>query len=336
VISFARALPIVLLAACGGSDDNDVPIPDDAETDSPVFPDAPPIDGPAADAPLGPDHAYVVTVIDVPENAAQAMQLGLDIDNKPNDGVDNQLGMVFGSLGALAPDLDIQTGTDTSVDRGEIITLILLRGMLDGGGLTLRTFEGTNPMPAACDGPGDTVCRRHLTGAATFDLGTAATTVPVGGVVIADVFRGDGGTVVMPIGLGGTPSWVTLRMAKAELTALGPTSFQGKIGGAISLQDLSTQVIPAIAVSVRGSFDEDCDVGGTPPSCGCVPGTTGETLRGLFDKFPADCVITDAEVESVISGFLTPDIDMNLDGVNDAMSLGLGIRAVPGSFTSPN
>ncbi len=329
------ALPILLLAACGGSDDNDVPIPEDGPNDG-FFPDTGFPDAPLVDAPLGPDFPFVVSEINTPENAAEAMQLGLDIDNKPNDGIDNQLGMVLGSLGALAPDLDIQGSTDVAVDRGDTITLVLLRGLLDGGGLTLRTFEGANPMPAACTGPGDAVCRRHLAGTASFDLGAAATTVPIGGLVISNVFRGDGGTVVMPISMSGAPVWVTLRLAKAELTSLGPTSFQGKIGGAVTMQDLTTQVIPEMAQSIRAAFDETCDVGGTPPNCGCVAGEAGETLRGVFDRSPNDCVITDAEVQAVISGFLTPDIDMDLDGVNDALSLGVGIRGVTGSFTSPN
>lgn len=330
------ALPILLAAtACGSSDDNDVAIPDDGPNDG-LFPDTGPPDAPLVDAPTGPDFHYVVSEVDLPQNAAEAMQLGLDIDNKPNDGIDNQLGMVLGSISALAPDLDVQGNTDTAVDRGETIVVVQLRGMIAGGGLGMRTFEGANPVPAACNGPGDTVCGRHLAGTASFDLGTAATTVPIGGVVITNIFRGDGGTVVMPVSMGGAPVWVTLRMAKAELTNLSPTSFQGKIGGAVTMQDLNTQVIPAMAVSMRASFDQDCDVGGTPPNCGCAPSSTGETLRGLFDRSPSDCQISDAEVQSVVSGFLTPDIDMNLDGVNDALSLGLGIRGVTGSFTSPN
>jgi hypothetical protein len=88
---------------------------------------------------------------------------------------------------------------------------------------------------------------------------------------------------------------------------------------------------------VRTSFDTDCDVGGTPPDCGCAPGSTGATLRNLFDKAPTqDCVISDPEVTTVLSGFLTPDIDLDGEGTNNALSIGLGFTAVKGTFTTPH
>ena len=327
--------PAFVLAACGNSDDNDVPIPDDAPVDAPVGLDGE-VDSPGVDAPTGPDFPFVIAAINIPQNAAEAMTLGLDIDGRANDGVDNQLGMILGALSALAPDLDVQASTDVSVVRGETIVLALLRGMLDGGGLTMRTFEGINPVPAACTGPSDSACGHHLEGNGSFDLGLAASSVPIGGLVTANIFRGDGGAIAFPVGLGANPVWVELHRAKAELFTLTPTTFEGKLGGAVTVEDINTQVIPASAVSMRATFDRDCTVGGQPPGCDCAPSSTGETLRGLFDRTPADCQITDAEVQAVMSGFLTPDIDLDLDGVNDALSIGVGVRAVRGSFTSPN
>ena len=72
-----------------------------------------------------------------------------------------------------------------------------------------------------------------------------------------------------------------------------------------------------------------------------VAGESAERQQQLAASFQAQSLavkagITDLEVDQVISGFLTPDIDLDQDGVNDAMSLGLGIRGVGGIFTSPN
>jgi len=66
-----------------------------------------------------------------------------------------------------------------------------------------------------------------------------------------------------------------------------------------------------------------------------APKEMKETLRGLFDKMPNDCMITDAEVMMVVSGFLTPDIDLDGNGTNDALSLGIGVTAVGAVYTPP-
>ena len=36
---------------------------------------------------------------------------------------------------------------------------------------------------------------------------------------------------------------------------------------------------------------------------------------------------------AVVSGFLTPDLDLDEDGTNDALSLGIGFDAVGAVFT---
>lgn len=307
------------LVACGGGDDDD---------------------GGGTEDPNGTNHTYVVATLNLPENAAEAQTLGLDIDGKANDGVDNQLGMVLGSIGALAPDLDLQTAVDEQIAQGDIILLTNLKAtdLVNASGVGLHVHLGDNPNPPACADANDMVCGKHLTGTASFDIATGsppdATLV---GRIMAGKFTGGPGTVTLQIALsGGVPIDLPLQKARAELngvTATGWTS--GKIGGAVSQTDINTNVIPAIGNTVRSSFDETCDVGGTAPGCGCVAGETGETVKNLFDKTPADCTITDAEVMAVVSGFLTPDIDNDGDGTNDSLSLGIGVTGVAGTFTAP-
>jgi hypothetical protein len=344
--TFAWFPAVLLAAACGGSDDPQAIDAPTGAVDAPTV-DAPNIDAPGIDAPVpidapvvppGSSHTYVTSVLNVPENATEAMQLGLDIDNKPNDGIDNQLGMVLGSIGTLAPDLDPQGAADFATSRGvSILLLELIAENLAAGPAALSTHEGLNPNPPACNSPQDTVCGRHLTGVGTFDVGAAQTTQPIVGTITAPArFTGSGGIIVAPLVLGtaGTPAWLPLRAAKAELATVSATGFTGKIGGAVTQSDLNTIVIPAVAISIRGQFDADCNVGGTPP-CACTPGSSGETMQGLFDNAPENCQITDAEVMAVLSGFLTMDIDLDMNGTNDAISIGVGVTAVPGTFTPP-
>ncbi|MBE7448883.1 MAG: hypothetical protein HS111_08310 [Kofleriaceae bacterium] len=307
------------LVACGGGDDGD--------------------DGGTID-PTGTNHTFVASSLRLPTNANEATMLGLDIDGKPNDGVDNQLGMVLGSIGALAPDLDLQGSVDEQIDDGSIILLANLkaRDLTNASGVGFYVYLGTDASPMPCQDENDTVCRRHLDGSGSFSIDPGGPTdASLAGRIVAGKYTGGPGTVNLQISLGaGVPIDLPLQRARAELTGVSATGWTtGKIGGAISQTDINTNIIPAIANTVRTSFDETCDVGGTPPNCGCQAGETGETLRGLFDKTPADCMISDQEVQDVVSGFLTPDIDLNGDGTNDALSLGIGVSAVAATFTPP-
>jgi hypothetical protein len=316
------ALSLGLVACGGGSDD------DDGET----------ID------PAGTNHLFVASALDLPENANEATMLGLDIDEKPNDGVDNQLGMVLGSIGTLAPDLDLQASVDTEIAEGGIILLANLKAvdLVNARGVGFYVYLGDNPNPAACTDPNDTVCGRHLAGGASFDIAASSPTdAALAGRIVSGKYNGGPGNVLLQISLaGGTAIDLPLQRAKAELTGVNAEGWTtGKIGGAISQEDINGNVVPAIGNTVRTSFDETCEVGGNPaadPACGCEADSTGATLQGLFDKAPTeDCMISDAEVMAVVSGFLTPDVDLSGDGTNDALSLGIGVEVVPATFTPP-
>ncbi len=320
-ICLVGAMSLALVACGGGGDDGD---DDGVET----------VD------PNGTNHTYVVSSVDLPENAQEAMALGLDIDGKANDGVDNQLGMVLGSIGALAPDLDLQTSVDAQVADGGIILLVNMKAtdLVTARGVGMFVNLGANPNPPACTDPNDMVCGRHLQGGASFDLEAGEDSMRyLAGRLDGGNFTGGPGNVTLQIALADGPAIsLPLQRARATISGLTATGWSsGKIGGAISQDDINSEVIPAIAMTVRASFDETCDVGGTPPNCGCVAGETGETLRGLFDKTPNDCNITDAEVMAVVSGFLTPDVDLSGDGTNDALSLGIGVEAVAATYTPP-
>ena len=318
----ASTLP--LAAACGG---------DDGSGDGTVDPS-------------GTNHTYVVSKINVPASGAQATMYGLDIDEKENDsngGIDNQLGMVLGNIGALAPTLDVQGSIDEQVDTGGIILLtnLLAKDLASASGVGMWVYLGDNPMPAPCTDANDMVCRKHLTGTGGFGISASSPTdASLAGRILAGKFTGGPGTVTLQIALSaGAPIDLPLQKAKAELTGISATGItSGKIGGAISKMDLETKVYPAIASTIRMTFDRDCP--STPPrtianGCNCMAGSTGKTLQSTFDKTPADCMISDSEVVGFVSGLVSPDIDLDGDGVADAVSLGVGLKAVAGTFTVP-
>src|SRR5438270_13692712 len=80
-------------------------------------PDSVLIDAPAV--PMGPHYHFVIDHENVPTNNTEARQYGMDLNG---DGtVDNQLGMVFGSLSSMG--LNVQATTSTDVDKGSILML---------------------------------------------------------------------------------------------------------------------------------------------------------------------------------------------------------------------
>lgn len=326
----AKHLPTLLLttvlplaAACGGDDGGD---------------------GDGTVDPSGTDHTMVVSKVQVPTNGAQATALGLDIDGKPNDangGIDNQLGMVLGNIGQLAPTLNIQGSIDEQVDTGGIILLanLFAKDLASASGVGLWVYLGDNPNPPACSDANDTVCRKHLTGTASFDISASSPDdAKLAGKIIAGKFTGGPGTVTLQIALSaGMPLDLPLQKAKAELTGISATGFTGgKIGGAIAKSDLETKVYPAIATTIRTTVDRDCTGTRTPPNCGCMADSTGATLMTTFDTTaPRDCMISDAEVVSFVGGLVSPDIDLDGDGMADAVSLGVGVQAVAATYTVP-
>jgi len=293
--------------------------------------------------PAGTDHTSVVSAIDLPTNGREAAALGLDIDGKANDGVDNQLGSVLGSFQALLPNLDLQASITRQIDQGTLVLLANVKAtaLTSAQGVGTWLYAGTTSMtPPACVDGSDVVCRQQFTGTGLFNVDlTGPTDAKLAGSIATGNFIGVADELTVKLTLGGVPLTLPLKKARAELSgmsAAGWPSTNSKIGGAITQADIQGSVLPAMATLIRTTFDEDCDVGGTPPSCGCVGGSTGATMRNLFDKAPTqDCQISDPEVTTVISGFLTPDIDLDDDGTNDAVSLGVGITAVAGTFTVP-
>src|SRR5689334_9340430 len=104
------------LSACG-DDASHGPIDAPKMIDAP--PDAPP-DVPFDAPPTPTGHRYyVMDSMLVPQNNTQAREYGLDLDG--NQTIDNQFGMVLGTLAGMG--FDIQTSTTAAVDRGQVLEL---------------------------------------------------------------------------------------------------------------------------------------------------------------------------------------------------------------------
>lgn len=330
---------LLVLAACGGGGGG-TPIDagHDAAIDAKV--DAPG-DGNGVDAMIdaGPiamtHHHYVIDSEQVPTTNSQATAMGFDLNNDGSP--DNQFGMVLATLSTMGS--DVQAATTLAVDRGRVISL------LDVAADDLTTephagfagFTGSMPVPAACTGSADMVCRGHLQGTASFMIPTGSpTNPPLGGTIATGALAAGPGHLALQLAMfgGGVPPTVTLIGARAQVTGITATGLtQVKIGGAISQTDIDTKIYPALRLGLQNIVARDCSMLGSPPGCGCTANSTGQTLLGLFE-ITHDCTITLTEVQmnQLMMMLFAPDVTVEGQG---ALSYGFTATAVGATFTAP-
>jgi hypothetical protein len=321
--------------------------------------------------PQGMHYHYVSNQVNVPTNNTQARAYGLDLNG---DGtVDNQLGMVLGTLSSMG--FDIQGNIDTSVAEGGISVLIdfQTKDFNSTAAAGIQAFLGTNPSPAACNGSADkytctgsgssatcTGCGHQLAGTAMFDLQAGGpTNASLAGKIVSGTFTGGPGDLALQIAIGGqNPIELDLIGARAKAsmisdTAMGATtgthphqmSVGGvNLGGAITQDDLNNKIIPQIQMQLGPIIVRDCcgtgntahptcDPAGNPP-CGCADGSTGKTILGLFDTTPKDCAVSVTEIQTNSLIMSLLAPDVTING-KMALSLGVNVTAVGATFSPP-
>lgn len=307
------ALPLSIVA-CGGSSDSTI-------------------------TPQGPHNGYVVSSVLVPTSDAQTRQYGLDLGSKlssKQDGlIDNALGAALAGLTML--NFDIQGTINTAVDQGNIILLldVQTKDFTTSSAAGFGVKLGAMPNPPACNGSGDTVCRHHLTGSASFQLAAdSPTDAVVAGKIASGSFTGGPGDLTLEIALGvaSAPLKLNLLRARAQVTGISETGIMSAIiGGLVTQDELNNQIGPAIQVQVAGILTRDCTPAGPPPGCGCHG--TGATLIA-FDS-NADCMLSTTEIltNPVVKGLLQPD-SCSTDSCKaaDSLSIGIKVQAVKATF----
>ena len=305
--------------------------------------------------PEGPHYGYAASRLFVPTNNNQAREYGLDLNNDKT--VDNQLGMVLGTLAGQG--FDVQGTIDKAVAEASIIILgdFQTTSFSSAGGAGLSIKLGANPMPAACNAGEEYLCvnaqqmecdsgtagctcsgcGRHLTNG-TFTIGSDPNAA-VAGKIVNGTFTGGPGSIQLKIALGSSEG-ITLDLigARAKATGITEAAIDSVIvAGALTKDDLDMKVIPAIHMQIEPLITEDCTMPTMPPDCGCEAGSTGKTILNLFDTTGGagggkDCMVSVDEIKnnSLIQSLLAPDVT-----IDDKMALSLGIKASMVKATFP-
>jgi hypothetical protein len=303
---------------------------------------------PPRDVPEGTHHGYVVSSVSVPTNDAEATQFGFDLGNKTSselDGVvDNAIGHALAGVTGL--NFDIQSPITAAVDIGSILLLIDLqtKDFTASNAVGFGIKLGANPMPAPCSSSTDTICRRHLDGTGTFSIADdSPADVVVAGRITSGTFTGGPDDIPVQIAVGSpTPITLNLLHARAQATTLSETGIMSAtIGGLVTVDDVNTQVGPAIAVSIESIIEHDCPVPAgdarVPPDCSCK--RTGLTVIHALDGKASgsihDCKITTDEVLGFpfIKPLLQPDAcSKDRCQSADSLSIGIKVEAVKATF----
>lgn len=285
-------------------------------------------DGGTDAAPPSMRRTYVVSSIDVPTTASESSATGRDLDG---DGtIDNQLGQVFASF-MSASDLDLQSNMNERVQRGDAIMLVelLAESFLADPTALGRAMQGANPTPAACTDPEDLVCGRHLEGSASFEVVATAPARSSGTIAAGRAELGPGASV-LPIALDRAVTWLPLIGAHVEAETSPASLMAGTLTGVIPSAEIDATLIPSFHAAIVAMIARDC------PEGACMPGSSGESLRQIFDA-SGDGMVTLEEVRtnSLARSLVAPDVDLDGDGTPDGLSAGVGFTAVGATFAAP-
>jgi len=292
-------------------------------------------DGGGSVTPTGPFYHYAVDKAFMPDGPAAARASGLDVDGK--EGVDNQLGMVLGTLADMG--FDLQTSIDDAINAGDINLLVSLQtpSFTSAGGAGVKVLLGDNPSPAPCTDPlNPATCAQHLKGTGMFDVTSEQAALT--GKIVSGTMNAGPGDLSLQISIAGATVNLDLIGGRAQASGMSEDKITSVIvAGAVTEENLNNDVLPAIAGQLGPIIADDCTAldmpMGTPP-CGCPDGSTGKQVISLFDTAPKDCMITVDEIKNngLIMSLLAPDV--NIGGVM-ALSLGLKVSTVKATFTVP-
>lgn len=277
----------------------------------------------------GDVYQYVVSDLKVPTNNTEARELGLDLNG--DDTIDNQLGMVFGTLETQG--LGTASTAREALLRGGLIMLLEVQATAldnaDDAGVT--TFLGDDPVPNAClDDANLATCGQHLKGTGSFSIDRETASHQARGPI--DDGRFLESTGIMPVELAISLAGVIrldLRGARVELTELTPDGAHGVLAGAIAPIDIDGVVIPEATQQIERIVTTECTGTRTATNvCGCKD--RSRLLEDLFDV-NRDCHVDVDEVatNSLVQSLLSPDVRVH--GTN-MLSFGVGVDFARATF----
>lgn len=281
----------------------------------------------------GDNYDYLVSQVFLPDTIEAAETVGVDLDGDGD--VDNLLGAIVSMLAETSPTFDVNEDVNGAITRGENLILLRLRTnqFPDDEDVLVQVLKGSihNDATPLFDGS-DTVALH----------GDSAMDGFVCGLISGGELDAGPNNIRLPFPLPGMGSL----MYNLQATQLvGTTTADGwtevTLGGGVLPEDVDTVLYPALLVWMNAVIAADpteemaagmislLDGRCNPGVEGCENVVNGE---GECDGTANPPVLTDTELRcnTTMYNALSPDVDLDGDGIPDVISVGLRIvSAVP-------
>jgi hypothetical protein len=262
--------------------------------------------------PSGPRTQLVTSALRFPTDSTSVRTFGLDLDDDGRS--DNGLGGLFSSL--FQQGIEIQPGNGAALAAGRIVTLHVLQA------------ENLQDAPHAWWSvyAGEDVDRPDFSGSGQFtrDLSAPGDSL-LEGRIEAGLFTGGPGQARVEIDVLGT--LVQLDLVNVHVHAdVAAGTCAGKLGGGIFTRQVDGQIIPALAAGFTRILAAEP---GCPARC---PGSAGVLSRLLDADQDNEITVAEVQQSAVFALLLAPDVDLDGNGTNDVLSLGLSFSCARASF----
>lgn len=273
---------------------------------------------------------FVIDSFDAPNDAAEVGRFAFDVDG--DDLGDNTIFSSLVTFGSGIPELDLQPTINSLLVSGALLQLLEAELGDSCAQTTMYLGEDRDTPPNPDD---------NFSGDESFRVASTLRGRMTGAHIDDGVLGGPGGSTELRLPLFSRTTPIDLPLVEAQIRYIvtDEGAIEGAIGGAIRADVVNGVVLPSLALSLQDVVTRDC-AGGTPPMC-CPDGTDGRGLLNIFDD-DDDCALSIEEVrdDALVQSIFGPDVDLynggvlepNVDGVKDAVSIGLGFTAVNAFF----
>jgi hypothetical protein len=296
---------LLLLAACNMPKPAPVSVPTPTEAVMPA---------------TGVEYTFVTNKLLMPTTQEQTQAFALNIDGDAQQTTDNKFGSLLTMLTSAVQNIELQSSLDQAVNNGQLVSLHAIKtdDALNDSSVSWSIFLGEKTQSAP-----------SFDGSDKFTLdSTMPAAPPIIGSLTNGHFAGGPGTAKVQMILLGQAvdvDLIGLRL-EADLSAQGCTN--GKLGGAVTVEEFRSNVLPPIAEGLNLVIKSDQ--------------TAATAILQAFDA-DRNGEITSQELESnpLLMIAVSPDMDMldasgqinpRQDGVNDSYSVGLGFTCVPATW----
>jgi hypothetical protein len=269
------------------------------------------------------EYHFVTNKLLLPTTQEQSQEFALNIDGDAQNDVDNKFGELLALLASVNQGMELQSTLDQAINSGQLISLHVVQASdpVNDPNVLWSIFLGQSTQSAPVFDGSDQL---------TLDSGVPVNSPLVGALTNGHFVGGPGMTHIKMMLLGQVVD-VDLIGVKLEADFSPNGCTNGKIGGGITSDEFSSNLLPAIASGINQMSTADQ--------------TVANTFLPIFDG-DGNGTITAEELENnpLLMLAVSPDLDLldgsgnfnpGQDGVKDSYSAGLGFTCAPAVFTVP-